>query len=258
MSLEISRESSPIHSFSSSTVCVFLSNIESLTNPYPDQALTDLNIYAGMLLAELSVDYGPRATSALSRITSFSMILFGLLLASFPEDHADWTPWSNAINTVAIYLVPAGAEVNRYVISVGTTFISFGVFFSPDAREILSHPIMNFLGRISFPIYLIHNTLIRTLLTWLVYRDSAIKEGLYPVDAEGNPKYLDKGGLGAFMVAVPIFYATLLYMSYLWTVYIDPPCGRLVDWLSETAFGESEGVGGVVLKKEGLPGALVS
>ncbi|KAJ5469624.1 hypothetical protein N7539_009242 [Penicillium diatomitis] len=221
------------------------------------QSLADINVYAGMLLAELSVDYGPRATSVISRASSISMIIFGLFIASFPDENVDWMPWSRAINNLAVLVVPAGGEVNRYVISVGTTLFSFGVFFSQDARQVLSHSIMNFLGRISFPIYLIHNTLIRTILTWLVYRDSAMREGLHPVNAEGNPKYLKRGGILTFILGLSIFYAALFYTSYLWTIYVDPPCGRLVAWMSEKAFGETEGAG-IAVKEEALKGALLT
>lgn len=214
----------------------------------------ELNIYAGMLLAELNADYGSRATSLLSRPLSALMILFGLFLASFPEEHAEWRPWSNAVNSVAGVLVPSGGEINRYVISVGTTFIAFGAFFSRDARRILSVPVMNFLGRISFPIYLIHNTLIRTILSWLIYRDSALKEGLHPVDQQGKPKYLERGSALTFAIAIPLFYVILIYASYLWTIYVDPACGRAVSWLSRKAFGEDDGSG--LTKEEALKGNL--
>jgi hypothetical protein len=214
----------------------------------------ELNVYAGMLLAELNADYGPRATSMLSRPISALMILVGLFLASFPEEHADWMPWSNFVNSVAGLLVPSGGEINRYVISVGTAFIAFGAFFSRDARHILSLPVMNFLGRISFPIYLIHNTLIRTILSWMIYRDSAVKEGLHPVDKQGKPKYLERGSAMAFVIAIPLFYGILIYTSYLWTIYVDPACGRAVSWLSKKAFGEHDGSG--LTKEEALKGIL--
>lgn len=214
----------------------------------------ELNIYSGMLLAELNADYGSRATSVLSRPVSALMILFGLFLASFPEEHAEWMPWSNAVNSAARLLVPGGGEINRYVISVGTAFIAFGAFFSRDARRILSLPLMNFLGRISFPIYLIHNTLIRTVLSWLIYRDSAMKNGLNPVDNKGNPKYLERGSVFTFIIVMPMFYAILIYASYLWTIYVDPPCAEAVSWLSRKAFGEDDGSG--LRKEEILKGTL--
>lgn len=214
----------------------------------------ELNVYAGMLLAELNADYGSRATSMLPRPISALMIFFGLFLASFPEEHAEWVSWSRAVNSAAGFLIPSCGEINRYVISVGTAFIAFGAFFSRDARRVLSHPVMNFLGRISFPIYLIHNTLIRTILSWLIYRESAVKEGLHPVDEKGNAKYLERGGTLTFAFAIPMFYAILIYASYMWTIYVDPPCWKVVSWLSKKACGEDDGSG--LTKEEALKGIL--
>lgn len=65
-----------------------------------------------------------------------------------------------------------------------------------------------------------------------------MKEGLHPPDEKGNPKYLERGSAFTFVIVIPMFHATLIYASYLWTIYVDPPCGKVVCWLSKKAFGE--------------------
>ncbi|KAJ5681657.1 uncharacterized protein N7477_001597 [Penicillium maclennaniae] len=202
------------------------------------QVVVEMNIYAGIFLAELHADYGSNATTFTSRPTSTLMIIFGLLLASFPEDNPSWVPWSRALDTVGQLIVPNGGEVNRYIISLGTTFFVFGVFFSRDARRLLSSPFMNFFGRISFPIYLLHNTIIRTALSWVLYRQSIASKGFHPVDEEGNPIHYEAGGTFTFGVAVPLFYLLLIYVAHLWTVHVDPRCEKVVTWLSRKAFGD--------------------
>ncbi|OQD73545.1 hypothetical protein PENDEC_c014G06124 [Penicillium decumbens] len=136
------------------------------------QALMEMNIYAGMFLAELNADYRTNASSLISWPLSTLMMLFGLFLASFPDENPSWMPWSRAVDAVGQSLIPNGGELNRHVVSLGTTIFVFGVFFSSHARRLLAHPFMNFIGRISFPIYLLHNTLIRTVLSWVLYRQS--------------------------------------------------------------------------------------
>ncbi|KAJ5216790.1 hypothetical protein N7468_009798 [Penicillium chermesinum] len=158
----------------------------------------------------------------------------------FPDDNAGLMPWSRTIEYLTCFIIPEGAEVNRFVVTIGTTIFVFGVFFSADARRLLSHPIMNFLGRISFPIYLIHNTLIRTVLTWLLYRHSAYSKGLDNVDHEGNPVFLDRGGCLTFIVAIPLFYIILIYLAHMWTVHVDPRCEKAVSWIKRLVFGEDE------------------
>ncbi|KAJ6171592.1 hypothetical protein N7470_000659 [Penicillium chermesinum] len=185
-------------------------------------ALMELNIYAGMFLAELNADYGSKATSVLPWPVPALMMTSGLFLASFPDDNAGLMPWSRTIEYLTCFIIPEGAEVNRFVVTIGTTIFVFGVFFSADARRLLSHPIMNFLGRISFPIYLIHNTLIHN------------------VDHEGNPVFLDRGGCLTFIVAIPLFYIILIYLAHMWTVHVDPRCEKAVSWIKRLVFGEDE------------------
>ncbi|KAJ5953611.1 hypothetical protein N7454_000507, partial [Penicillium verhagenii] len=205
-----------------------------------NKPLVEMTTYAGMFLAELNADYGSQAPSIMPAPISFVMILSGLFLASIPDENVAWAPWSQTLDSIAQYVVPAGGEVNRYINSFGTTLFVYGMFFSRDGRRLLSHPLMNFLGRISFPIYLIHDTLIRTVLSWFVYRQSIFEKGLYPSDEEGNPMYFERGGTSTFVVAIPLFYMVLVYTAYLWTLYVDPICEKLVSWLGKKAFGEDE------------------
>jgi hypothetical protein len=200
----------------------------------------ELNIYVGMFLADLNADLGPSAASLLPRPVSALIIFVGLYIASFPEEHPDWRSWSHSIELLAQHFIPDGAELNRHVVSIGTTLIVYGVFFSRDARHLLSNPAMNFLGRISFPVYLLHNTLMRTVLAWLIYGRSAWKVGLDSRDREGNPLVLERGGFFTFAIGIPIFYAVLLATAYLWTVYVDPLCEKLVSWLAKKAFSRRD------------------
>ncbi|CAI7631232.1 unnamed protein product [Penicillium pancosmium] len=201
------------------------------------QSLVETNIYAGMFLAELNADFGPHATSVMPRAISALVVVFGLFLSSIPEENTDWMPWSRAIVWTASMIVPAGGEINRYVVSAGTTVVMYGAFFSPDARRILSHPVMNFLGRISFPVYLLHNTLIRTVLSWMVYRHDFMMQGLHPVDDNGNPRWLAQSGFVSFWTSILVFYACLLYSAHLWTIHVDPRCEAMVIWMSNRVFG---------------------
>jgi hypothetical protein len=199
----------------------------------------EINIYAGIFLAELHSEHGTNAITLHSWPTSTFMIIFGLFLASFPDDNPHWMPWSQAIETAGGFITPVGGEVNRYIISLGTTFFVFGVFFSRDARRLYSTPFLNFLGRISFPIYLLHNTLIRTVLSWFLYQESIMINGLHPLDGDGNPGYYEIGGPFTFGVAMPLFYLLLIYVAHLWTVHVESRCEWVVSWLSKKAFGHT-------------------
>lgn len=202
----------------------------------------EINIHAGMLLAELNADYGSYATSLMPWPMSTAMILLGLFMASSPEENASRMPWSQALESMARDVVPTGGEINRFLISFGTIVFVFGVFFSRGARRLLSNSLLNFVGRVSFPIYLLHGTLIRTVVSWTVYSRSILQKGLHPVDDAGNAMFYERGGPLTFTVALVIFYFILICVAYLWTVFVDPPCEQIVAWATKKAFGETEDV----------------
>ncbi|KAJ5657239.1 uncharacterized protein N7484_000888 [Penicillium longicatenatum] len=204
-------------------------------------ALMEMTTYAGMFLAQLNADYGHRATSVMPAPIPIMMILSGLFLASFPDDNHSWAPWSCVMDSVGHHIVPSGGEVSRYIDSLGTTLFVYGMFFSRSGRRLLASPFMNFLGRISFAIYLIHDTLIRTVLSWMIYQRSIFEHGLHPVNNEGQPGWFERGGYTTFAVAIPLFYLVLIFLAYLWTLYVDPICEKLILWMGKKAFGEDDG-----------------
>jgi peptidoglycan/LPS O-acetylase OafA/YrhL len=210
-----------------------------------------MNIYAGMLLAELNSDYTSQsATTLLPRTIPPFIILVGLFLSSFPDENPAWRPWSSYVNHIfAVHLTPPGAEINRYIVSVGATITIYGIFLSRSARTLLAHPVMNFLGKISFPLYLLHNTLMRTALAWLIYGPSAIRIGLNATDEEGNPVWLERGGWIVFCVGMPVFYMILIYVAYLWTKFVEPGCERVVSWGVKLAFDQGGSVNSKLVRE---------
>jgi len=218
------------------------------------QALMEMNIYIGMLLAELHHDFPTtqQATGLLPRYLPFIIIVIGLFISSFPENDPAWAPWCSYINHIfAVHLVPAGGETSRYVVSVGASITIMGIFVSRTARTALSNPAMNFLGRISFPVYVLHCTLMRTVLTWMLYWPGMLRGSIGKPDNDtasafeenGNEAVtLQRGGWLAFMFGLSVFYTTLIGAAYFWTLRVEPACARVVDWLTRLAFDRGDGI----------------
>lgn len=213
-----------------------------------NEALTMLNIVPGILLADLHISLGPSATTCLPRPFAALMILLGLLLSSFPESNASWKQWSHILDDAIRPLLPPGGEVPRFMSSLGAVFLCLGIFFSSNARRVFSHPVLNWLGALSFPIYLLHNTLIKTLLCMFIYGQS-ILSGSRSDEDDGEHSELKRGSWLAFLVGMPVFFAALLWCSWLWARYVDPLVGKAtksaINWLTGRSGREEKIVSGL-------------
>jgi peptidoglycan/LPS O-acetylase OafA/YrhL len=200
-----------------------------------------MNISVGMLLADLHVQHSKTATQILPPIVPFFLIAVGSLFACFPQDAPETAPWSEQMRSLMFAITPVEADLRRYWDSIGASLIIFGVFFSSTARRILSCRICNFLGRVSFPVYLLHNQLIKTVLTWLVYLPGIWNPEL---DAEGEVMLPYKRGsdLSVF-AAVAVYFYVLYKLAWLWTLYVDPVVARIVRWCVGKVYGEGGGTG---------------
>jgi hypothetical protein len=135
-------------------------------------------------------------------------------------------------------VTPGGTELSRYWPAVGTTILMFGIFFSQNARRILTLPLFNFLGWCSLPVYLLHNTLMRTLLCWLVYGPASFHTPKF--NERGELIRLTRPGPFAFFFIIPIFYAALYAVAYLWAIYVDPVCARALNGMKNVMFKDEE------------------
>ncbi|WEW61735.1 hypothetical protein PRK78_007229 [Emydomyces testavorans] len=200
--------------------------------------LVGINLYAGILLAQLHVDYGYRATSLVPKVVPSLLMILGLFLWSFPLDNPHWALWSLVTRDFFLAITPLFTDTNRYCVSVGTTLLMLGIFFSKNARKFLTSRLFNFLGRVSFPVYLLHNTVIRTILVLMVYGPNASKTPI--TDGQGNLVEVQRIRPMGFIFIIPVFYAVLYLVAYSWTLYIDPLCAHAVDWMKNKMFVEEQ------------------
>jgi hypothetical protein len=74
----------------------------------------------------------------------------------------------------------------------------------------------------------------------MVYRHDFMMQGLHPVDENGNPRWLARGGFVSFWTSILAFYACLIYSAHLWTIHVDPHCEKVVTWMSNRMLGNHE------------------
>ncbi|KAJ5135572.1 uncharacterized protein N7515_004850 [Penicillium bovifimosum] len=199
-----------------------------------------INVFAGMILAELSF-YNLTALQPriLFRILPYGLVTLGLYLCSYPDQFAEQAAWSSQLAALAQIIFPKGAHVGRYYAGLGAQMICLGIILSASMQRILSHPVLLWLGSISFPLYLLHGPLMRSVLVYLLYLPMSV--GFAPaVRADGTPdpeSYIPTPNPLRLVVTLVIFFAFLLYVSRQWARHVEPRTGAATaafEWFSRS------------------------
>ncbi|KAJ5749214.1 uncharacterized protein N7511_010910 [Penicillium nucicola] len=190
------------------------------------------NIFAGMIMAEMSFyNLSALQPRLLFRALPYGLVTLGLYICSYPDEYSNQTEWSSQLASLAQTIFPKDANVSRYYASLGAQMICLGVMLSPFLRRILSHPSLLWLGSISFPLYLIHGPLMRSVLVYLVYLPMSI--GFKPSllsDGTVNPEsYIPTPSPFRLAVILVIFFVFLLYVVQQWTKYVEPKMAALTN-----------------------------
>lgn len=156
------------------------------------------------------------------------LILLGLCLASYPEGDPNLASWSRFQYKIGTYVFNENQDFPRFYTAFGAQSICFGIHFCPGLREVLSNRYFLWLGKLSFAVYLIHGTLLRTLLATMLWGIGSPPEG----------EHLHTSKL-RFCFWYPIWMAVLYICADSWVKHVDPFCGRLTQRLWEYAVGET-------------------
>jgi peptidoglycan/LPS O-acetylase OafA/YrhL len=190
----------------------------------------------GMCVAELHNHYKDSAISILPAPVPALMIIVGMFLAGYPQDNPENARWSHVMLNMMQSITVDKSDVRRYWDHIGASIVLLGIFFSGTARKVLCSPVFNFLGRVSFPVYLMHNTMIKSVLTWMVYLPSAMNP---PKNEKGELQDLQRGTTTHVFIAIAIFYYILYRCAALWVKHVDPICADLVNSATKWAYDES-------------------
>ena len=165
--------------------------------------------------------------------------MFGLYLASIPDFHRDWAEHYQWIEHNLAWMFPHNPDWFRQTVTLGCWFILLGILLSPWLQRCLSCRIFRWLGEMSFALYLLHGTLIRTVGVWVAYGrifpqvDSETGEVIRPYAASSSRVWC----------GVIVVWALLLGLGRLWVRYVERFCALLVRrfemWALKTDFEPS-------------------
>ena len=204
-------------------------------------AVVGLNVYCGILLAELNYSRFPLLLSSYSPYFAPPLVLAALVLMSFPSQFHNHAPWSNILFQWHNKIAPEGAEVQRFLPSLGAQLLIFTAVLSPHLRRILSHRYFLWLGKISFPLYLLHGTMMRTVLAWLMFARSQLVE---TQEVRGEQTYIlmkyPIPGYTMFFISLPVFFVVLFSLTHVWTQKVEPYFGIITKTAEDIMFGKKQ------------------
>lgn len=199
--------------------------------------MVGINVFSGIILVELHHSRLPFLLSPYSHIFAPPLALAGLFLMSFPSQFQPWTYWSNFLLEACHKIAPVDIEVSRFWPTIGAQVLTLAIVLSPHLRRALSHRWLLWLGKISFPLYLLHGSLMRSVLAWMLFYGQTLKN-----IEENNVIVLryPLPGIPTFLVAMPVFMAILFVATHFWALKIEPWFGWVTDKAQKTMFTKEE------------------
>ncbi|KAL8699483.1 MAG: hypothetical protein Q9224_001389 [Gallowayella concinna] len=209
--------------------------------------MVGVNVFTGIILAELNHSEYPLRFSKLSPILAPPLVVCGLVLMSFPSQFQDWAPWSDFLQRMFFKIAPRNAEMSRFWPTIGAQVLTFTVVMSPHLRRALGHRWFLWLGKISFPLYLLHGSFMRSILAWMLFS----RQHLTEIEEEGHKytRYPLPGRL-TFVVVMPIFMLLLFTATHFWAIKVEPHFGKITKMAEDIMFGKSEHNTALPLRKD--------
>ena len=176
------------------------------------------------------------------KMVALPLFIIGLLIASYPGENPEWATWSNRMYEMAYYIFPPDVNIGKRYTAIGIDMIIMAIYISPSTKDFLSNNLLLWLGKHSFAVYLVHGTLLRTVLCWMLYGITA--EPWEPqFDQNGEfavPPWIPIRAPWVVAVSIPCWIVLVYICASLWTRYVDSFCATLTQKLEKTMFQEDE------------------
>lgn len=174
------------------------------------------------------------------KILTFPLAITGLFLASYPGEHPEWAGWSNTMLQASHYIFPPEVNIGKRYTALAIDLIILAIYFSPSTKEFLSSRLLLWLGKQSFAVYLIHGTMLRVVLCWMLYGISGQPWEGPEAATDDKRDWLPIRPPWVVAVSIPVWIGMVYLLAALWTAYVDRFCASLTQRLERAVFVDEE------------------
>jgi hypothetical protein len=152
-------------------------------------------------------------------------------------------PWSNFMLKMAGWIFPdKHPDTPRFYTGLGLWFLALGMHFSDHVKAVLSTKYLLWAGKNSFAVYLLHGTLLRTILVWVLFGFTVPSDVLQEDGTYKQAPYLEHGGRLSFYFWIAVWMVVQYWIANQWTNHVDPFCARMTEKLELYVFKDQNAV----------------
>jgi peptidoglycan/LPS O-acetylase OafA/YrhL len=153
------------------------------------------------------------------------LFILGLYVGSHPQIGAPTTPgYRTLISLIPFPYSSNGTFIGVFWLAIGAVMIVFALENAPFLQRIFTTSIAQYLGDISFSLYMLHGLVEFTLGQWLVPKC---------MEVTGGWKNGQLGFGGAMLLAGLVLAPITLWVSDVFSRNIDEKCVHFARWVSE-------------------------
>ncbi|MCJ1447584.1 MAG: hypothetical protein MMC23_008095 [Stictis urceolatum] len=179
----------------------------------------------GVAFAELI--FNPKAYAAIKQYSNYispPCIFLGSYLMSYPPEYPERAAWSAKMQAFEPKLITRSNYDERFYCAIGAVLFFTGCFASPKVHRVFTFAALEWLGSVSYSLYLLHGTLMRTLFSWCMFLGAMlVSEEYYDENGNGYVNVLyPYPGWPRTILSLIIYAVALAVASQTWTKNIEP------------------------------------
>ncbi|KAJ5461527.1 uncharacterized protein N7458_003079 [Penicillium daleae] len=198
----------------------------------------------GVLLSDLSYTTALKNWVETHRYTrkliTIPLAVAGLLIASYPGEHPEWMPWSDFMFKISEYIFPPDVNIGKRYSALGVDLVILAIYLSPSTKKFLANRLLLWLGKQSFAVYLIHGTMLRVVLCWMLYGISGQPWEGGEAATDDERDWLPLHPPWVVAISIPVWIGLVYVLAAAWTAYVDPFCASMTEKLERKFFVEDE------------------